>query len=741
MSASPALTWSSTFNLSASSPPPSLTGDKLILPQLALEKLLEAAAQSAANLQQSPTYDPASWDYVPPYEQLARRNDAPQQLPHPLIFRVTNLVNGRTAYAGIREFSAEDNEVVLSKFLREGLAIPSPELQTQEHPTELGGSIKVEAISIPKGTFVKLRPLDAGYEEDWKSILENHLQKNFTTLTVNNILAVPRLSKQSGQNDFKFLIDEVKPEQSEAVCIVDTDLEVDIEPLNEDQARESLRQRELRKKAESSAGGPINIDGPKEGTIAGDNYVRFNLKVWNRTQPILINVPEDNVDIMVTTDSIQGWPKMEEWTWSRFDGSRSIVISPDDPHIQNAKEIRISLRVYEQSVIDPNSKKPMPSDSTGFFLLIAQSAQEDDEEDTSMADDNPDNEICSNCKRSIPKRSMFLHQNFCLRNNVLCPHGCGQVFKKGTEVDHWHCSECKAFGTNTPLRNTYNKHMDIAHTARRCNACDYSAGSLAELATHRTTTCPEKLILCRFCHLTVPQEEDIDFTSTITGLAPHEKNCGGRTTNCHICDRIVQLKNMETHLKHHELERKSKPLPRVCRNVNCSRIVTFTGPTDNQLGLCTVCFGPLNISEHDPTNTKLSRRAELRYLTQLLRGCGKSWCTNEMCKTGRANRTPPLPAFSSKEATAAVKPLVTVEGLLSGYTSHSLHFCVDSDTQKRKHVAEMLSYADDSQSKGGWAVEWCTKAVEMVSIEATDEADLANKAKDWLEKFGVKRDE
>ncbi|KAK6537669.1 hypothetical protein TWF694_011843 [Orbilia ellipsospora] len=741
--AAPVLTWSSTFHLSASPPPPSLTGDKLLLPQAALERLLEAASQSATNRFQSPTYDPASWDSVSPYEQLARRNEASQQLPHPLIFRLTNLLNGRTAYAGIREFSAEENEVILSNFLRESLAIPNElDLQLQEHAAEVGASIKVEAVDVPKGTFARLRPLDAGYEEDWKPILENHLQKNFTTLAVNNILSVPRLLHQSnGQKDFKFLIDQLKPEGAEAICIVDVDLEVDIEPLNEDQARESLRQRELRKKAESSSGGQINIDGPKEGTISNDDYVRFNLRSWDQSKPIFINVPEENVDVMVITNALQGWPKMEEWTWSRFDGSKPITILPDDPDIQNAKELRISMHVYEGATIDPNSKKPTPSSSTNFLLSVTQSIDMSDDEAAAMTDDNPDNEICSNCKRSIPKRSMFLHQNFCFRNNVLCPHGCGQVFKKGTEVDHWHCPECKAFGTNTADRSTYDKHMDIAHTARRCSACDYSAGSLSELASHKTTTCPSKLILCRFCHLILPQEEDTDFTAAFTGLAPHEKSCGGRTTNCHICNRIVQLKNMETHLKHHDLERKSKPLPRVCRNANCSRIVTFTGPTDNELGLCTVCFGPLNITEHDPNHSKLSRRTELRYLTQLLKGCGKLWCTNEMCKTGRANRKPPLPVLSSKESTAAVKPLVAVEGLLSGYTSFPLHFCVDSDTQKRKNVAEMLSFADDSQGKGGWAVEWCTKAVESVSHDATDEVDLANKAKDWLEKFAVRRNE
>ncbi|KAK6525596.1 hypothetical protein TWF281_010652 [Arthrobotrys megalospora] len=737
----PPLTWSSTFHLSPSPPPPSLTGDKLLLPQAALETLLEAASQSAANHLQSSSanHDPASWDYIPPHEALARRNDARQQLPHPLTFRVTNLVTGRIAYAGIREFSADEGTIVLSNFLRECLALPSLELQGEQYGAELDdASIKVEAVNIPKGTFARLRPLDAGYEEDWKSVLENHLQKNFTTLVVNNILAVPRLPHQSGK-DFKFLIDQVKPEGSEAICIVDTDLEVDIEPLNEEQAKESLRQRELRKKAESSSGGQINIDGPKEGTISDGNFVRFNLKTWNRSKPISINVPEENVDVLVSTDTIQGYPKLEEWTWARFDGSKPIIILPDDPTIISAKELRISLQVYEQTLIDTNSKKPMPP-PTNFLLSITQSLQSDSE-DEEMTDTTPDTETCSNCKRSIPKRSMMLHQNFCFRNNILCPHGCGQVFKRGTETDHWHCTECKSYGLNTPDRNTYNKHMDIAHTARRCTSCDYSAGSLAELSSHKTTTCPNKLILCRFCHLIVPQEEDTNFTAAITGLAPHENSCGGRTTNCHICERIVQLKNMDVHLKNHDLERKSKPLPRICRNVNCARTKTFEGPTDNQLGLCTVCFGPLYSSAYDPTGQALARRAELRYLTQLLKGCGKSWCTNEMCKTGRANMKPPLPPVPSKEATAMVKPLVTKEGLQAGYYSHPLHFCVDESLSKRKHLAEMLSLADDSQGKGGWAIEWCTKALEVVAHEATDELESLNKAREWLEKFAVRRDE
>ncbi|KAK6343269.1 hypothetical protein TWF730_010865 [Orbilia blumenaviensis] len=750
-----ALVWSSALHLSPSTPPQTLTGDKLLLPQTALESLLSAAAtaasQAAAN-QQTPAYDPASWDAPP------RRNDShqqQQQLPHPLTFRVTSLVTGRAAYAGIREFSADEGQVVLSNFLRESLALPigtstsssngsSPKPQEGDQDEDdvvegpNGTRLKVEAVAIPKGTFARLRPLDAGYEEDWKPILENHLQKNFTTLAVNNILAIPRLSHQPGK-DFKFLIDQVKPEGAEAICIVDTDLEVDIEPLNEEQAKESLRQRELRRHAESSSGGQINLDGPKEGTISDGNIVRFNLRSWDRSKPISISVPEEPVDILVSTDTMQGYPKLEEWTWARFDGSNPIVIPPDDLSIKTAKEVRISLQVYEQTLIDSNSKKPMPH-PTKFLLSITQKTDQDSDEDEEMADAaaTADSETCSNCKRSIPKRSMMLHQNFCFRNNILCRHGCGQVFKRGTELDHWHCTECKAFGLNTPEHDTYNKHMDIAHTARRCASCDYSAGSLSELAAHKTTTCAHKLILCRFCHLVVPQEEDTNFTAAITGLSPHETSCGGRTTNCHICERIVQLKNMEVHLKNHDLQRKSQLLPKICRNVNCTR----TRTNDNQqIGLCSVCFGPLYSSQYDPTNQALARRAELRYLTQLLKGCGKPWCLNEMCKTGRVNRKPSLPVIPSKEATVLVKSLVTKEGLLGGYTSHPLHFCVDETISKRKHLAEMLSLTEDSRGSGGWAIEWCTKAVESVALEATDELDTVNKAREWLEKFGVKRDE
>ncbi|EOD46267.1 putative cytochrome c heme lyase protein [Neofusicoccum parvum UCRNP2] len=122
-------------------------------------------------------------------------------------------------------------------------------------------------------------------------------------------------------------------------------------------------------------------------------------------------------------------------------------------------------------------------------------------------------------------------------------------------------------------------------------------------------------------------------------------------------------------MKHHEFEKLSRPAPRLCRNANCGRTLdgaSKTGDTrastrmgqgpGNDIGLCSVCFGPLYVSMYDPEGKALRRRVERRYLTQLLSGCGKSWCRNEMCKTGRQNAGIEPAGLSSKEALPLIKP-------------------------------------------------------------------------------------
>jgi hypothetical protein len=263
-----------------------------------------------------------------------------------------------------------------------------------------------------------------------------------------------------------------------------------------------------------------------------------------------------------------------------------------------------------------------------------------------------------------------------------------------------------------------------------------------DLAHHRTSTCPEKIILCQFCHLLVPQQGSDDLSPTdpeviLSGLTPHELADGARTTECHLCNKIVRLRDMTTHLKHHDLSRKSqvRVVPRLCRNTNCGRTLDGVGPVGqinpptaakNDIGLCDICYGPLYNSAFDPDGKALRRRVERRYLTQFLTGCNKHWCRNEMCKTGRANTG--LEPLSSKDGVAAVKPAIE-EILQTG--KHALSFCVDEKSQIKRTLADVLA-ADESGS--GYAPEWCVAAVEA------SDGDLA-KAQTWLSNWAPTRAE
>jgi len=210
-------------------------------------------------------------------------------------------------YAGIREFSAAEGEVVLSKFLRETLGLDIDDISDTEKQNGIDGDhdevmangveqlavsgtslpkLTIHAKQLPKGTYVKLRPLEAGYDpEDWKSLLEQHMRANFTTLTNGEVLVVQGGRGFGGKNEeFRFLIDGFKPE-GDGICVVDTDLEVDIEALNEDQARETLKK--IAAKAHrapgtiegSSAGGNLQLLKGQDGQVLDGEYVDYDISL------------------------------------------------------------------------------------------------------------------------------------------------------------------------------------------------------------------------------------------------------------------------------------------------------------------------------------------------------------------------------------------------------------------------------------------------------------------------------
>lgn len=751
------LQWSSQLNVLPSTSTPALRGDKIILPPSALEQLLSASTtiRQADTSHRSSGYGGFFTSNAEQYAPsgLSERH---QDLPHPLTFRLVNPQSGAVIFAGIREFSAEEGQVGLSPFLRRslGLETKTEDAENEEH------RITVHVQELQKGTYVKLRPLEAGYDpQDWKALLERFLRDNFTTLTHGEILTV-----SSGPEVFSFLVDELKPD-NQAVTVVDTDLEVDIEALNEEQARETLNRRlEKRTVVPDATGGNsldavIDINKILSGQVIAGSFVNYTLKSRDAGRDLEIEVAglsdEADVDLFVSPSGPkqQARPTYDEHVFADFSSNptKRIKVVDTNAALDGSEALWISVSSFAL----PNQ----PTTPQTYELRVSTIDHENSDDNTMQIEEqsHTDETQCKNCRQWIPQQTLFLHENFCFRNNILCPH-CSNVFQKSSQEwqNHWHCPHDSSYG-NTPSSRI--KHDNLIHTPQICKSCSFAAKNTPDLAHHRTTTCPEKPILCSFCHLIVPQQgpDDPDIHDPevlLSGLTPHEVSDGARTTECHLCDKIVRLRDMPVHLKHHDLARISRTKPRLCRNANCGRLLDTVAPTGevslapkkNELGICDTCFGPLYVSSYDPEGKALKRRVERRYLQQLLTGCNQPWCMNEYCKTGRLHRDPEGAGAAqqgvlTKEAMSMIKPFLERIWDLEGKDKEGspLHFCVDEAGQRRRMVADGLATVhhddDEKEQEGkGWDAEWWLAALGV----AGDDVD---KARTWLGNFAPRRGE
>lgn len=742
---------------------PQLPGDKITLPQSALEQLLAAAPLQAVpptSRVHTPSFDPFN-PHTFAAESRARQQieQRQQQLPHPLTFRIVNPRNGRFVYAGIREFSGAESEVALSALLRESLGIEDDEFTTNADAEtqnldagkgeglspRAGPAVTVHAEQLPKGTYVRLRPLEAGYEpEDWKALLERHLRDNFTTLTVGELLTVPGTRNES----FRFLLDKVYPE-GEGVCVVDTDLEVDIVALSEEQARETLQKR-LERAARapgttggSSVGGVLALGEDVAAQVLPGEYVDYEIRDWKRDDTLLAELSTENPSICLFVSPLsahqRGRPREDMHVWGDFSTrtTKRAKIRPTNVALEGAEALYVSTFALKSNGESPVSSRPLKY----ALRITAGIFDQDQEESEEMTEGGhePGDVQCQNCRQWVPQRTLVLHENFCLRNNILCSQ-CHQVFQKRSSEweNHWHCPLDSSFGNNGVSKAS---HDSIFHSQYDCPDCAATFEGLPALAQHRTADCPGKLILCQFCHLLVPQkgESDPELSDPevmLSGLTPHELVDGGRTTECHLCGKIIRLRDMNTHLRHHDLERASRPPPRICLNRNCGRTLTSSG--NESLGLCSICFGPLYVDTYDPEGKALKRRIERRYLSQLMTGCGKPWCQNEYCKTGKQNAQPdsgPPAAMSVADMTKVTRPLAdSIEVHPNVPNTAPFYFCTDETGQRRRNLAEMIFAEGSVAGAKAYDLAWCVAGAEAAG------GDL-DKTREWLAKWAPARAE
>jgi hypothetical protein len=506
-------------------PLPNDTSDKILLPATALEQLLASL--------------PFNTD-----------------LPHPLTFRITNPKTSHSTHVGVREFSAPANTIGIPSWITESLEIHSDDTVTV--------SIRI----LPKATRVKLRPLEAGYiEDDWKALLESQLRTH-TTLTKGQILSI----RAGVDSTFRFLIDELEP--ADAVNLIDTDVSAEIEEMSEDNARHTQNQRIQAAKQKNAEITDITIEKPIHGKIVKGEYVYFRMKQWEKSRNLEITLTaEGDADLLLSTS--EDWkPKVDIHIWSDMSGepTKRISLAPTNVELSNATILQIGIYGSTDATFDLVVRQP--------DTLTGTSTANGDLDSKPNAHQQGFTQ-CTNCLSWVPERSLILHQNFCLRNNFRCLQ-CTIVLPKVQQSSHWHCESCPLHG-NSP--SSFQKHQEIEHTPRDC-VCGEHFNSLPSLANHRATSCPLKIIKCRFCQ-TFTEQGDLSalgMADMLSGLTAHEADCGSRTIECHVCGRRLRLKEMSVHQQLHDNERKNRAEPRNCRNINCTR-----PRGENVLGLCTVC--------------------------------------------------------------------------------------------------------------------------------------------------------
>lgn len=175
--------------------------------------------------------------FLPPsaLDRLARMN-----VDYPLLFEITNEENGKVSHCGVLEFSSEEGYCYLPPWMMKNLSVSlflcfffffaiyikififilifSIFFQLED-----GNLLKVKNVSLPKASFLKIRPQSCDFlnVSNPRALLEVSLRK-FTCLTVGDIFTIKYLNKF-----LSFEVCEVKP--SHAVSIIETDCNVEFD--------------------------------------------------------------------------------------------------------------------------------------------------------------------------------------------------------------------------------------------------------------------------------------------------------------------------------------------------------------------------------------------------------------------------------------------------------------------------------------------------------------------------------
>ena len=189
---------------------------------------------------------------------------------------------------------------------------------------------------------------------------------------------------------------------------------------------------------------------------------------------------------------------------------------------------------------------------------------------------------------------------------------------------------------------------------------------------------------------------------------------------------------METHLRHHDLERLSRPAPRLCRNANCGRTQDGANKLGDTRAGTRKGQGPGAVGEGDlQLLARLRRPAVLRALVRV-----------DARPRGQGAAAPHRAALSQSAAhrvwAAVVQERILPHRQEEPRSGRSVGAHARSDSYSEAVpggvLAEMLTAEKGVEGKGGYGLEWCVAALEA------ENGDL-DKARSWLKGWAPQRTE
>lgn len=548
---------------------------------------------------------------LPPEVLEATLEKYGDNLPHPLIFK---LIKEITVFVGVKQFSAPHNTIILPKAISNKLNV----IEDAQVNIEL-------ATDIAKGTYLKLKPLQF-YQEinNWRYYLESNLTNMYTVLNKGQTLRL---------NEYELLVEDCN---ADVISIIDTDINLDIVPLNDIMANQQLNFNSDNAKIVTL--GDLNIEEilPFNAVPAIQVYkldlmdLSFDISV-----SILTKGDICNVDLLLGFEKLLNLENFQYCTMDQDVDEFKRIIIPFTviKDVQAQCKYDLDLGLDDDSISKYLYIVPFTWEHTSNISInISQHFDSPKLGDTSP--DGMNKMKCPNCRKLIDPNSFTVHQAFCFRNNIRCD--CGKIISRQKPSNHWHCPICLSYSTIES--NIFKfKHNKFYHQTFTCNCNPHIVYKdyISFIKDHKSTTCPNKLHECKFCHLILPQGETT-YIDKYQNLTNHENLCGNKTDECYKCGKIIKRKDMGKHLQLHTLEMKQsnkrfKESFNKCSNENCINLVN----SPNNLNLCDICYGPLYSSIIDEDNLKLQLRLERKYMLQLNKGCEYHNCQNQYCKRNK----------------------------------------------------------------------------------------------------------